>query len=278
MSELDGRVAFITGGGRGQGRAHAVTLAREGADVVVCDFHGQLETVPYVMNSDGDLKETCRRVEEVGGRALALNADVRDPLAVDRAVDEAIEQMGHVDILCANAGLWAPAEVISTSDALWRDTIDTNLSGVFHSVRAVGRHMVERGQGGSIVVTSSMAGRQGLQNLGAYCASKFGVIGLVKAAAIELGPHNVRINAVCPSYVDTKMMFWDGFGELFRPDVESPQREDAEEVMRGQHKLPVASFAPEDVSDTVMFLVSDRARFITGSVIDVTAGKGTEWA
>lgn len=277
MGALSGRVAVITGGGRGQGRAHAVALAGAGADVVVCDVNLQLETVPYAMNAPGDLAETVRQVEALGRRCVAVEADVRDPVAVAGVFETAVRELGSVDVLCANAGVYGFAELVHTSDALWRDTIDTNLSGVFYALREAARLMRAQ-RSGAIVLTSSMCGRQGTPNMIPYTASKWGVIGLVKTAAIELGPFNVRVNAVCPSFVDTPMLNHDAYNRLFRPDLEHPGREDAEEVVRSLHKLPIGSFPAEDVAAAVVFLVSDQARTITGTALDITAGKGAEWS
>ncbi len=277
MGQLDGKVAFITGGGRGQGRSHALTFAREGADIAFCDFNEQLATVPYSMNSEGDIEETQRLVEEQDRRCVAMQADVRDAEQVEAAVAKTIAELGKIDILCANAGMWAPSHLVDTSDELWHDTIETNLSGAFYVLRAVGRHMRERGEG-RIVMTSSMCGRQGTENLGAYCAAKWGVIGLVKTAAMELGPHNVAVNAVCPTFVDTGMINHDHYNRMFRPDLDDPTRETSEEIVRTLHKLPVASYPPEEISNAVLFLASDQARYVSGSALDVSAGKSWEWS
>lgn len=274
---LEGKVAFITGGGRGQGRSHAVTLAREGADIAFCDISEQLETVPYRMNAPGEIEETARLVEAEGRRCLAIEADVRDSAQVEAAVARTVETLGAVDILCANAGIWAPAEVVDTPDTLWHDQIETNLSGVFYAIRAAGRRMREQGSG-RIVATSSMCGRQACQNLGAYCASKWGIIGLVKTAAVELGPFGITVNAVCPTVVDTPMSVNGVLDAMFRPDLESPTRETSEEIVRTQmHKLPVGFYGSEEISNAILFLVSDQARFISGSALDVSAGKSSEW-
>lgn len=275
---LEGKVAFITGGGRGQGRAHAVALAREGADIAFCDFTEQLESVPYSINAPGEIAATARLVEAEGRRCLALEADVRDSTQIDEAIEATVETLGSVDILCANAGIWAPAEVVDTSDELWHDVIETNLSGVFYAIRAAGRRMREQGGGGRMVATSSMCGRQATQNLGAYCASKWGVIGLVKTAAVELGPFEITVNAICPTFVETPMTVNDVLDRMFRPDLESPTRETSEEIVRTEmHKLPVGFYPAEEISNAILFLVSEQARFISGTALDVSAGKSAEW-
>ncbi len=278
MGTLDGKVALITGGGRGQGRSHAVTLARHGASVAICDIDVQYPTIPYDMTQDRDLDTTVALVKEAGRECFAETADVRDPEQVNGFVAATIERFGRIDILSANAGVWAPALLTETSNDLWRDTIDTNLGGVFHAIRAVAPHMIEQ-RGGRIVATSSMCGRRGTPNLGAYTASKWGVIGLVKSAAIELGEYGITVNAICPSYVDTPMINFDGYNRMFRPDLSDPTRETSDEVVKTtQHTLPVGSFAPEHISDALLYLVSDGAKMISGTALDVTAGMSTQWS
>ncbi|MEU9343808.1 mycofactocin-coupled SDR family oxidoreductase [Streptomyces sp. NPDC048278] len=277
MTSLTGKVAVITGGGRGQGRSHAVALARQGASVAVCDIDGQYPTIPYDMTRDRDLAETAELVKEAGGECLTFTADVRDPRQVDDFVAATVERFGRVDILSANAGVWAFSTVAETSDELWRDTLDTNLSGVFHAMRAVAPHMIAQ-QSGRIVATSSMCGRRGTPNIGAYTASKWGVIGLVKAASVELGQYGVTVNAICPSYVDTPMINFDGYHRMFRPDLDEPTHETSEQVVRTQHTLPVGSFPARYVTDALLYLVSDGAAMISGTALDVTAGMSAQWS
>jgi SDR family mycofactocin-dependent oxidoreductase len=276
MLDLSEKVALITGGARGQGRSHAITLARQGAKIAVCDFDTQLDSVPYDMRAGGDLKETARLVEEVGGECLTYTADVRYPREVEGFVEAAVDRFGTVDILSANAGVWGFGTVAEMSDSLWRDTLDTNLSGVFHAMRAVAPHMI-RQRAGRIVATSSMCGRRGTPNMGAYTASKWGVIGLVKSAAIELGEFGITVNALCPSYVDTPMINFDGYNRMFRPDLDRPTRETSEEIVRSQHALDSGSFDPQHVSNALLFLVSDGGSMISGTAMDITAGMSTQW-
>jgi SDR family mycofactocin-dependent oxidoreductase len=276
-TSLAGQVALITGAGRGQGRAHAHTLAAHGADVAICDFDQQYSSVPYDMKAGRSLAETARLVEQTGRECLHRSVDVRDPRALTEFAAAAAERFGRIDILVANAGVWAPKLLHETDDELWRDTIDTNLTGVFHAIRASAPHMIERGYG-RIVAISSAAGRQGTRNLGAYAASKWGVIGLVKTAAIELGEHNITVNAICPSFVDTPMLNFPAYNRMFRPDLATPSRETSDEVVRQfHHTMPVGSYPPEEISKAVLFLVSGLADVVSGSVLDVTAGKATQW-
>lgn len=277
MTDLTGKVALITGGGRGQGRSHAVNLARCGASVAVCDIDVQYDTIPYDMTEDRDLDVTAALVKEAGGECLTVTADVRDPRQVEAFVQAAADRFGRIDILSANAGVWAPAQVKDTSDELWRDTIDTNLGGVFHAIRAVAPHMIAQ-RSGRIVATSSQCGRRGVPNLGAYTATKWGVIGLVKTAAIELGEFGITVNALCPSYVDTKMINFDLYHRLFRPDLDEPNRETSDDVLKTQHTLPVGSYPAQHVSDALLYLVSDGAAMVSGTALDVTAGMSTLWS
>jgi SDR family mycofactocin-dependent oxidoreductase len=278
MGMLDGKVALITGGGRGQGRSHAVTLARHGASIAICDIDVQYPTIPYDMTQDRDLDTTAALVKEAGGECLTATADVRDPRQVEAFVDATIERFGHIDILSANAGVWAPALIAETSDDLWRDTIETNLGGAFYAMRAVAPHMM-RQRSGRIVATSSMCGRRGTPNLGAYTATKWGLIGLVKTAAFELGEYGITVNAICPSFVDTPMINFDGYNRMFRPDLENPTRDTSDDVVRtANHVLPIGSFPAQHISDALLYLVSDGAQMITGTALDVTAGMSTQWS
>lgn len=278
MGKLDGKVAVITGGGRGQGRSHALTFAREGADVVICDIDFQVEGVPYEMNSPGDLAETQRLVEDLDHRCVALKADVRDAGQVQHVVDTALSEFGHVDIMISNAGGWNPSTVSEMTDAQWKSVIDMNLKGAFHSIRAAAAPMIEQNWG-RIVVTCSNLGRQGMQNMANYCASRWGQLGLVKTAAIELGPHNITVNAVCPTMTETPQVTNEVLYRMFRPDLENPTKADVEEmVMAHLHKLPTPWVQPEDISNAMLFLASEDGRFVTGIGLDVSAGQATQYA
>jgi SDR family mycofactocin-dependent oxidoreductase len=271
VPQLEGRVALITGGARGQGRAHAVTLAGEGADIAVCDVVAPLPTVPYELASEADMDETARRVEALGRRCVTARADVRDSTQVGAAVDAALAAFGRVDILVANAGICTFAPLAEMSDDMWEETIDTNLTGVFKSMRAVIPAMRAQG-GGRIVATSSMGGRMGMANLGHYVASKWGVIGLVKSLALELAEHGITVNAVCPSTVDTPMAHNPALYGLFCPDMVAPTRADVEPVYTRMNPMRVPWLDPQDVADAVAFLVSDRARHVSGTAMEVSAG------
>jgi SDR family mycofactocin-dependent oxidoreductase len=278
MGTLEGRVALVTGGARGQGRSHAVAFAREGAEVVVCDIDQPIATVPYPLSRADDLQETARLVREQGRGCLPVIADVRDPAQVDAVVENALAEFGRVDILAANAGVWADAPVVEMTDQLWRDVLEINLYGVFHAIRAVARPMIDQ-RFGRIIATASTAARAGMPNMGSYVASKWGVLGLVKTAALELGEYNITVNAVCPGAVESGMTTNDALYRLFLPDAETPLRAEAEEIIRtSMHKLPVGWMDPIEITNVVLFLASDAGRYISGTGIDVTAGQSGTWS
>jgi SDR family mycofactocin-dependent oxidoreductase len=266
-----GRVAIITGGARGQGLSHAIAFAERGADVVICDAPQPLATAPYPLSTELDLEAAERRVSETGRRCIAVVADVRDAAAVDRVVDTAMRQLGRVDILAANAAICTFAPVAAMSDPVWEETIDVNLTGVFHSMRSVLPAMREQ-KYGRIVVTASMAARGGWESLGHYTASKWGVIGLVKSLALEVAAEGITVNAVCPTSVNTVMMQNDASYRLVRPDLENPTLEDTLAGFTAANPIPVPWVDPMDITEALLFLATDDARYITGESIAVSAG------
>ena len=205
MGKLDGKVAFITGGARGQGRSHALTFAREGADIVVCDIAEGLPTVPYPLASAEDLADTVKMVEDLDRRCLAVQADVRESEQMREVAERAIVEFGHVDILLANAGIESFGWAQDLTDEQWDEMVAVNLTGAWKSCKAVIPHMIER-HTGVIVITSSIAGLKGLANQAHYCAAKHGVVGLMRGLAIELAPYRIRVNTVHPSSVDTPII------------------------------------------------------------------------
>lgn len=271
MGKLDRRVAFITGGARGQGRSHAVTFAAEGADIVVCDIAADIPTVPYAMPRLDDLEQTAKLVEGLGRRCLAIQADVRVTEQINSAVSRAIAEFGKIDILLANAGICGFGKFWEITDDMWDDMIATDLTGVFKTMRAVVPHMIERGSG-RIIATSSMGGRMGNQNLAHYVAAKWGVIGLVKTLAVEVAKNGITVNAVCPSAVDTDMVHNDALYGLFCPDLENPTKADVEPRYTAMNQIPVPWLDPAEISRAMLFLASDDARYITGSTVDVDCG------
>ena len=271
MARLEGKVALITGGARGQGRAHAVTLAREGADVIVLDIAGQIDSVPYEMARPDDLKQTVSEVEDLDRRAVAIQADVRSQDQLDQAVAEGIATFGKIDILLANAGVWALGPLWELTEEQWRDMVDVVLTGSWHSVKAVAPHMIDRRQG-AIVLTSSVNGLEGGPNYAHYTAAKHGVIGLMRSAALELAPYNVRCNAVCPGFIDTKMNDWQGCYDMMA-GAPGGTPEDRAEAARNWSALAGRSLLkPTTVSKAVLWLVSDDAEDVTGVALPVDGG------
>ncbi len=274
MGLVDGKVALVTGAGRGQGRSHALRLASEGADVIAVDIGpGRVETISYELASEDDLDTTVKEIEAMGRRAVKAIADVRSLSDLQRAVDTGLSELGKIDIVCANAGIGSWAVSWEMTEQQWNDMIDINLTGVFNAARAALPSMVERGEGGSLVLTSSTAGLRAYANTAHYTAAKHGVIGLMKVLAQEAGPHRIRVNAVCPTTVRTPLVINDSTFELFAPHLESPTEDDVREPFESLNILPgVAWIEPEDVSDAVVFLCSDAAKYITGVALPIDAG------
>ncbi|SFP49426.1 SDR family mycofactocin-dependent oxidoreductase [Geodermatophilus dictyosporus] len=275
MSRLQGKVVLVTGAARGQGRAHAVAFAREGADVVAVDIDsdtdGGVDSVPYPTARAADLAETAAQVEALDRRIVARTADVRDAAALEAAVAEGLETLGRIDALVANAGVFSQAPFWEMGEQQFRDVLEINLLGVWRSMKAVAPHMIER-RSGSMVLISSVNGVRGNAGAAHYAASKHGVLGLMRSAALELGPHRVRVNAICPGLVDTPMVNWPGMYDQMagRP---GGTREDFDAsalhygVLGGQGGLP-----PETVADAAVWLASDGAWAVTGQAIPVDAG------
>jgi SDR family mycofactocin-dependent oxidoreductase len=268
---FEGRVAVITGGARGQGRSHAVELARLGADIAVTDLCHDLGSVGYRLSTEDDLTETVRLVEAQGRRCVSAVSDVRDLDATLAFVAGARDALGSVDILVANAGVSTLGSICTMDAVQWSETIDTNLTGVFNAMRAVAPHM-RRQRWGRIIGISSMMGRSSNPGIPAYVASKWGVIGLCKSVAFELAAFGVTVNAIAPGNVSTPMIHNDTLYGLMRPDLDHPTREDVEPGMTALHVQPVPWLEPEEITAAVVFLASEGARHITGSVIDVDAG------
>ncbi|BBX36414.1 3-ketoacyl-(acyl-carrier-protein) reductase [Mycolicibacterium mageritense DSM 44476 = CIP 104973] len=264
---LAGKVAFITGAARGQGRAEAVRLAADGADIIAVDLCDQIASVPYPMATPDDLAATVKLVEDTGARIVAQQADVRDEAALGTALNAGVAELGRLDIVVANAGI---APMLSGADG-WRDVVDVNLTGVHHTVEVAMPTMVEQGEGGSIVLISSAAGLIGIGggdrgSLG-YTAAKHGVVGLMRAYANHLAPHSIRVNSIHPTGVDTPMIN----NEFIRGWLERVAEESDAPVDMG-NALPVQVLQVEDIANAVAWLVSDQARYVTGVTLPVDAG------
>jgi SDR family mycofactocin-dependent oxidoreductase len=272
MGRVSGKVALITGGARGQGRSHAVRLAEEGADVALVDVCSDLPTVRYSLATKDDLAETVELVEACGRRALAFEADVRDLAALEAAVAEALATFGKIDIIVANAGILTFGTTWELSEAQWSEMIGVNLDGAWKTIRAAVPPMIEAGKGGSIILTSSTAGKRGFGNLSHYTAAKHGVVGLGKALAVELAPHNIRVNTIHPTTVNSDMALNPSTYEVFMPDVESPTDQQIAEGFQSINMLPIPWIEARDVSNAVLYLASDEARYVTASQMYVDAG------
>ena len=269
---VEGKVAFITGAARGQGRSHAVRLAAEGADIIAVDLCGQVDSVPFPMATPEDLAETVKEVEALDRRIVATQADVRDYTALKAAVDEGVAQLGRLDIVSANAGICSYGRLDELAEQSWQDVIDTNLTGVWHAAKAAIPHLKAGGHGGAIVLTSSDAGLFAMENIGHYVAAKHGVIGLMRTLALELAPDFIRVNAICPTVVNTPMVQNEPSYKLFRPDLEHPTVDDLSDALLGLNALPIRWVEPVDISNALLFLASDEARYITGVPLPVDAG------
>ncbi|PKZ66030.1 SDR family mycofactocin-dependent oxidoreductase [Gordonia terrae] len=271
MGLLDGKTVLITGGARGQGRAHALTSAREGADVILLDITRQLDSVEYPLATADDMTETVRQVEALDRRALTFDADVRDQTQLDDAVAAGIAEFGKIDVLIANAGIWTRAPFWEMSEQMWSDMMDVNLTGVWKSTKAVAPHMIER-QSGSIVITSSVNGLEPGMNYAHYVATKHGVIGLMKNIALELAPHGIRCNSINPGAIRTPMTDQQGAWDMFAGH-EGGTPDDLIEGGYHFHALKGHSFMPPEViANTALYLNSDLAASVTGVTIPVDAG------
>jgi SDR family mycofactocin-dependent oxidoreductase len=273
MGRVAGKVAFITGAARGQGRSHAVRLAEEGADIIAVDICADIETVPYPMASADDLAETARLVEKHGRRVVTCAADVRDQKALSEAVAEGLRQLGRLDIVCANAGVLSFGTTHELTEQAWKDVLDIDLTGVWHTCKATIPHLIAGGSGGSIIVTSSTSGLKGTANLGHYSAAKHGVVGLMHTMAKELAPHFIRVNSVHPTIVPTAMMVNEAMYRIWRPDLETPGLDDVRDLYVQHNLLDVPWVEERDVSNAVLFLASDEARYITSSEFVIDAGQ-----
>ena len=270
---VEGKVAFITGAARSQGRSHALRLAQEGADIIAVDVCAPIGSIGmYPPATDEDLAETVRQVEALDRRIVATKADVRDSAAMKAPVDDGVAQLGRLDIVLGNAGVFEIQPALEITDEAWREMIDINLTGVWNTCKVALPHLIEGGRGGSIVLTSSTAGLKGTPNTIHYTAAKHGVVGVMRTLANEFAQHSIRVNSVHPTGVDTVMIQNEKTWGLFAPDDPAPTREKAEPVFQSTNALPVPWVEPVDISNAILFLVSDEARYITGVTLPVDAG------
>ena len=271
MPELSGRIAVVTGAARGQGRSHAQALAEAGADVVLTDICRDIDSVPYGLAGEDDLAETAQLVEKAGRRAVVVTADVRDRAAMEGVVATALDELGGLDIVVANAGICGFGEMPTLTQAQWDDMLAVNLTGVFNTFRAAVPHLVGQGRG-RLIATSSGAGRTGTPNLSHYAATKWGVIGFVKSVALEVAAHGVTANVVCPATVDTPMVHNEALYGLFAPDIAVRTKDAVRPRYEAMNPMRVPWLDPIEITHAVLFLASDKASFISGETIEVSAG------
>jgi (+)-trans-carveol dehydrogenase len=269
---LAGQVAVVTGAARGQGRSHALALAREGASIIALDACAPIATVPYPLPAKADLEETAEQVEALGSRVIHGAVDVRDLAEMEQFIGDAVADLGRLDIVCANAGISTPSPTLEMPEETWQTTIDINLTGVWKTCKATVPHIVAGNRGGSVIITSSAATVMISGNIAHYTAAKHGLIGFMRVLAKELAPHRIRVNTLHPAGVRTPMVYNEPMYRLFRPDLENPGKEDFEAAARSHNALGVPAVEPEDVSAAVVYLAAPSGRYVTGSTFMLDAG------
>jgi len=271
---MEGKVVLVTGAARGQGRAHAVRLAQEGADIIAVDLCAGIDTVvgKYPPATREDLDQTVVEVEKLDRRVVARVADVRDQAALDEAVAAGVAELGRLDGVVANAGIASYGRAWELDEATWQDMIDVNLTGVWHTAKAAIPQLIEGDRGGAMVFTSSIGGFKGIQQVGHYVSAKHGIVGLMRNLANELAPYRVRVNTVHPTNVDTHMIQNPGTWGMFAPGDPEPTQDKAIPGFTSLNALEVPWIESVDVANAVLFLLSDEARYITGATLPVDAG------
>ncbi|MET0188469.1 MAG: mycofactocin-coupled SDR family oxidoreductase [Pseudonocardia sediminis] len=269
---MEGKVAFITGAARGQGRSHAVRLAQEGADIIAVDVCAPIASVDkYPGATRADLDETVAEVEKLDRRIVARVADVRDAAGLQAALDEGVSELGGLDTVVANAGIASYGMSVDLTEQMWQDMLDVNLTGVWHTAKAAVPHLRARG-GGSMVFTSSIGGLKGIMQVAHYVSAKHGLVGLMRTMANELAAERIRVNTVHPTNVDTHMIQNPGTYGMFAPGDPDPTQDKAMAGFMSLNALPVPWVDPVDISNAVLFLSSDEARYVTGVALPVDAG------
>ena len=272
VGRVAGKVAFITGAARGQGREHAIRLAEEGADIIGVDVCTDIEGAGYPGATPADLDETAALVEKSGQRIVTATVDVRDLDGLRQALQRGVDELGRPDIVVANAGIaGTPSTAADIDEAAWQTMLDINLTGVMHTVKVALPHMSD-GRGGSIILVSSMLGLRGGGYMAAYASAKHGVVGLMNSLANELAPQWIRVNSIHPGNIRTPMIDNEPFHRMMRPDLAEPTMADTAEVIGQFHMLPAPVIEARAVSDAVLFLASDEAKYITGAALPIDAG------
>jgi SDR family mycofactocin-dependent oxidoreductase len=270
---------LVTGAARGQGRAHALRLAGEGADVIAVDLAAPVETVGYPAATEADLAETARGVEALDRRVVVRRADVRDADGLAAAVRDGVAELGRLDGVVANAGILNAVRPSWELDEVeWQTMLDVNLSGVWHTTKVAVPHLLEQDAGGSIVLISSTAGLRGIPNIAHYNAAKHGVLGLQRTLANELAPHRIRVNSVHPTNVRTTMIDNASSARIYRPDLAEPTFEDAVPALARINMWDVPWVEVEDVANAVLFLLCDESRYVTGVALPVDLGMSQKYS
>lgn len=274
MGRVEGKVALITGAARGQGRSHAIRLAQEGADIIAVDICDQVESTPYALATEADLAETARLVEELDRRIETRVCDVRDAEKLATVVEEGVAALGRLDIVSANAGVIAYDTLDNASPQMWQDILGTNLTGVWNTVKAAVPHIRAGGRGGAITITGTSLMLKSFPNTGPYASSKFGLVGVMRTLALELGREGIRVNIIIPGQCDTDLVHNEATYKLFRPDLQQPTRADFDEAARTITAMDIPYVEPIDISNALLYLSSDEARYVTGATLAVDAGTG----
>lgn len=269
---LAGKVALITGAARGIGRAQATRFSAEGADVIALDVCGPIDTVVVPAATPADLDETARLVRANGRTVVTEIVDVRDPEGLQDATDSAVAELGGLDIVCATAGITSRGMATELTEVAWQTMLDVNLTGVWRTCKVAVPHLIRRGSG-SLVLVSSIAGLRGLVGVAHYTAAKHGVVGLMRSLAHDLAPYGTRVNSVHPTNVDTPMIQNDAVASAFRPDLDRPPtRDEFAQAARSMNMLDIPWVDPVDVANASLFLASDEARYVTAATLPVDAG------
>ena len=272
VGRVAGKVAFITGAARGQGREHAVRLAEEGADIIAVDVCGDIDTVGYPGATEADLDETVALVQKLDRRIVAEKADVRDLDGLRAALQRGVGELGRPDVVVANAGIsGAPSAAAQIDEVAWQTMLDINITGVMHTVKVALPHMSD-GRGGSIILVSSMLGLRGGGYMAAYASAKHAVVGLMNSLANELAHLWIRVNSIHPGNIRTPMIDNEWFHRTLRPDLAEPTMDDVAPVIGHFHMLPAPIIEARAVSDAVLFLASDESKYITGATLPIDAG------
>lgn len=272
MGRMEGKVALITGAARGQGRSHAVRLAQEGARIIASDLCKEIGSTHYALATSADLEETRRLVEDEGGNILTVGADVRELSQMEAAVAAGLDEFGRIDVVCANAGIGSLGQAWELSEKQWHDMIDVNLTGAWNTIRAAIPTMIQAARGGSIIFTNSVAGTLGRPNMAHYASSKHGLVGLMRSLANELAPYFIRVNSIHPGNVDTDMVQNVIGRRLLLPEIDNPSLEEFAEAAARLSLIPVPWVEASDISNAVLWLASNEARYVTGVTLAVDAG------